>query len=184
MDGTPPNSGCRHADILEERGLTLGLLVLRIPLGRKNPVKAGARCLRHHSGIFSRLSLGTWYHNFIRQQFQEIQWGLTVAAVWAAAWSRVGGFENIKGQSLCRSSACCCWRVLAAWRQDAQLQDLPPSRGRRADEGRHMHQEKGKRVNTIWRWAGLDHVPMCDHLAPLAQSGNFEKGFINFLGLM
>ena len=27
VDGTPPNSGCRHADILEERGLTLGVLV-------------------------------------------------------------------------------------------------------------------------------------------------------------
>lgn len=39
-------------------------------------------------------------------------------------------------------------------------------------------------MNTIWQWAGLDHVPMYDHLAPLAQSGNFEKGFVNFLGLM
>ena len=47
VDGTPPNSGCRHADVLEEMGLALGLLVPPISLGRKNPVKAGAGCFRH-----------------------------------------------------------------------------------------------------------------------------------------
>lgn len=102
----------KHADILEERRLTLGLLVPPVSLGRKNPVKAGARYFRPHWGIpeASHGRCGTSI--FIRWQYQGFKWGLTVTIV-LSAWSRAGGFGSIKRQSLCHDSLCPvggCWQ--------------------------------------------------------------------------
>lgn len=155
---------CRHIDNLEERGLTLDLLVY--------PCSLGGRAWQGWCQVF--------------QIFLETSPGQMVpAASLGDSIRSFNGADSCSSMSSsmrqgCHNSLCDCWQILVAWWQEYSCMTRLPTEA--WELTKIIHHERRKLVNNIRWWAELGYVPVCGHPASLGQSGNSEKSFINFLG--